>query len=845
MKSAADNKSGFWHRLLQHRGGSGLAGRFGWAATYATVALTTLLGLVSFLFSASILLDRMQQRLQHEVELVGQRAELSIDELLHQVQALAGSALVTNALLDSQGRDIYLRPFIAEQRKFADGSSLLLADFAGSPLVQSPEQPTVSLPALDPAQRRDLVDNNRTLATLTQTQGEQPGPPHLLLAVPVIYPGTGRAEGLMELTIPLIRFLDRDAASNTASFRLSLTQGKRTVLGRWPRHDAVQVYRPLRLDDPLRGLDLGLILAANRWEQLQPLGLLLLAYLTVGGLAVWWFARMARRGALLLAAPLTRLADKADVIARTGSLDIALEGSAETEEVTRLANALRRMMNSLKVSRDELEHRVEERTQELQASEERWTLALEGNNDGIWDWEPATGRLFLSARWKAMLGYRDDELSHDYSEWVSRVHPDDLDRVVEAANRHLNGESEFYQTEHRLRCKDGSFKWILARGRAVRDANGRPVRMVGSHTDISEQKRTEALARERALQLDTLFALSPDGFVTFDVDARVGFVNPAFQRLTGLAPAQVLGMREPELEALLRDRTDGLAQWAGLAGCQSPEQRTRLILCRPHKRVLELGCVGGDDIKVSRVLYLRDITHQAEVDRMKSDFLSMAAHELRTPMASIFGFTELLLHREFDENTRRDLLETIHRQVTLLVDIINELLDLARIEARKGADFEIVDVDLDKLVRATLESFTPEPERWPVHYSVAQNLDDWTVRGDAAKLRQALTNILGNARKYSPDGGPIDLALIARPEASPELLGISVQDRGIGMTPEQQQRVFERFYRADTSGTVPGSGLGMSIVKEIMELHGGSVEISSAPGQGTRAVLWLPRHLPA
>jgi signal transduction histidine kinase len=245
---------------------------------------------------------------------------------------------------------------------------------------------------------------------------------------------------------------------------------------------------------------------------------------------------------------------------------------------------------------------------------------------------------------------------------------------------------------------------------------------------------------------------------------------------------------------------------------------------------------GGHDNEV--VMYFRDITHELEVDRMKSEFLSMAAHELRTPMASIFGFTELLLKRQFDEVRRQDMLTTIHRQAQLLINLINELLDLARIEARRGRDFQRRLQPLAPLIERTLHGILVNGD----DRRVALQLPDAPILVDVddAKLGLAITNVVSNAYKYSSIDQGIELELVERVrEGAPEV-GIRVRDHGIGMTPEQLARVFERFFRADSSGNVPGTGLGMTIVKEIVELHGGQVEVESTFGEGTVVTLWLP-----
>lgn len=364
----------------------------------------------------------------------------------------------------------------------------------------------------------------------------------------------------------------------------------------------------------------------------------------------------------------------------------------------------------------------------------------------------------------------------------------------------------------------------------------------------------ERIIRDRTEQLNTIFSLSPDGLVSFDRDGLVKFANPAFLKMTGLLAGDVVGQTQGGLEGRLREMAETPEQWPGLEACflriagvagedrtsgaTERGQRQLLSLRAPRGSVLDLIGVSSDAATVSQLLYVRDVTHETEVDRMKSEFLSHAAHELRTPMASIYGFSELLMTQEFDEDTRKDLLATIHRQTAWLVDIINELLDLARIESRRGKDFRIEEVPLASLVREVVATMQVDQARWPLAIDCKEDLAP--VRADGAKLRQALTNVLGNAVKYSPRGGAIDIRCVRCERDGRTFGGIAVTDRGIGMSPEQLARVYERFYRADTSGNIPGTGLGMTIVKEIVGLLGGTVDIASQPGAGTRVTLWLP-----
>lgn len=490
----------------------------------------------------------------------------------------------------------------------------------------------------------------------------------------------------------------------------------------------------------------------------------------------------------------------------------------------------------------------------LAEAELRWSMAVRGANDGIWDWNLKIDKVFYSERWKAMLGYAPDEISDSPDEWKSRIHPDDYERILGLVHDHLQGNSAFYSGEHRLRCKDGTYKWVLTRGKALFDESAKPIRISGSHTDISEKKIADDIILDRTQQLDAIFALSPDGFVSFDQNHHFKYANPAFYQLTGFEAAKLAGISEEEFSHLLAMQCKDNARFIGISALRAKlaiaakhdakdKVRTRedvdgqiIELAGAGNRLLEVGLRTSRAPTVSEILYVRDVTYEVEVSRIKSEFLSTAAHELRTPMSSIFGYSELLLSRQFSEAQQRNIHEVIHKQAILVSEILNELLDLQRIESRRGKDFEFTKLDVSQLISETVSMFkAPEGRATP---AVLLSADGCFVKADRSKMMQVINNVLSNAYKYSPNGGDVVIEVGKNADAS--FVGIKIKDHGMGMKPEQLARVCERFYRADTSGAVPGTGLGMSIVKEIVELHNGYIDITSQYGTGTTVTLWLP-----
>ena len=346
---------------------------------------------------------------------------------------------------------------------------------------------------------------------------------------------------------------------------------------------------------------------------------------------------------------------------------------------------------------------------------------------------------------------------------------------------------------------------------------------------------------QRNAQLEAVFDLSPDGFIDVDAQGVVRFVNPAFQILTSLSAIGVVGqpisMLVEKLLTLASNVT--LSQLQDML--QATEQLHWLELNIPYKRtLLVLTKLNDQD---GCVVYLRDVTQEAELEEMRSAFMSTAAHELRTPISSVLGYAELLMRRlksevKPSEGMIVEMVSVIERQSKNMADLVNDLLDLSRLENQMAKGLDMHETSLSTYLRPVVTQFQmPGDSREVVMY-----LDDHLpeVQLHSESFKRLIVNLLGNAFKYSSKGSPVIVKTFTQEVVGQLYVGASIKDFGDGMSEEDLAHVFERFYRGSSHELISGTGLGLAIAKEIMRAHAGEIDIHSEVGQGTTVTLLFP-----
>jgi PAS domain S-box-containing protein len=365
--------------------------------------------------------------------------------------------------------------------------------------------------------------------------------------------------------------------------------------------------------------------------------------------------------------------------------------------------------------------------------------------------------------------------------------------------------------------------------------------IVANELAAVELSRAVQVQREGEAGMRALIEYMPEGVLLLDAAGGILVANPAAARIFRCQAQELVGQ---SAFALLGENREALETPDVLPNLQAVETqgRRRDGSLFPLEFTINRLLLCGEP-RITAIV--RDIStrreadeHNRATDERRRKHFTTATHELRTPMASVLGFSELLLKREFDPATSRELVEIIHRQATRLVSLINQLLDLARIEAGGTEALDIGPLAAPELIRQTLAGIEGLGDTARIQVELAPGLAP--LLGDADKLMQALTNILSNSIKYSAPGSAILIDAYPAVLDNGAALAIRVRDHGIGMSTEQLAQVFDAFYRADAGSNVPGSGLGMTIFKEIIDLHGGTVELQSAPGAGTTITLVLP-----
>ncbi|GGY22297.1 hybrid sensor histidine kinase/response regulator [Paludibacterium paludis] len=507
----------------------------------------------------------------------------------------------------------------------------------------------------------------------------------------------------------------------------------------------------------------------------------------------------------------------------------------------------------------------------LSDSEQRSRMAQEDAQAGIWDWEMDTATIHLSAPCSLLYGIEHTG-TMSLAAWRERVHPADIGRLDASLAEHLRSRTPF-EAEFRIE-RAGDIRWLAIKGRARFDADGRPRRFTGINQDVTERRR----AQEQLKKLSLVVEQSPEGIVVTDVEGRIDYANEAFIRATGFLSEEIIGrnarclqsgLTPQETYISLKEALERGQRWHGefinrrkdgevyhVFSTISPvweADGTISHFVAVQEDVTEKKRMGEEldryryhleEMVVERTNQLAQAHERAEAaNHAKSAFLANMSHEIRTPMNAILGLTHLL-KRDGATEAQKERLDKISSSAQHLLGIINDILDLSKIEAGR---FELIkeDFSVAGLFAQVGALVADAAQAKGLTIAVdAGGVPPWLL-GDVTRLRQALLNYAANAVKFTEEGGIALRARIVRRKGAALLIRFEVEDSGIGVTPEQRDRLFRAFEQADisTSRKYGGTGLGLAITRRLAELMGGEAGCEAATRRGS--VFWFTAWLSA
>jgi PAS domain S-box-containing protein len=520
-------------------------------------------------------------------------------------------------------------------------------------------------------------------------------------------------------------------------------------------------------------------------------------------------------------------------------------------------------------------------THQLRDSEFRWKYALEGAGDGVWDWEKGSEAIFYSKRWKQMLGYDDADIAGLVSEWQRLLHPDDWPKVDAILRAYLDSTDGHYEAEFRMRCKDGSWRWILTRGMAVtRDAAGKPLRMIGTHTDITRSREDadslrNANARLAAEQrrVQVILDHSHDAFIAVAHDGRITDWNAKAHAMFGWSAAEAVGQDLATLIVPEHARVAHNTVFQRFARSGEATLSRNVIevtgLHRSGRAIpLELAIAGFPGERGHAVsAFVRDVSERKRAQLLEADrsraleeartalhhaqklesvgkLTGGIAHDFNNVLHIIGGNVQLLqLLSGHDERVKKRLV-SVQDAVDRGAKLSSQLLAFARKQPLQplavNARRVLHNMD-DLLQRAIGEQIT---------ISVASEPGLWNSLADPGHLENVILNLAINARDAMPAGGALNIDLrnvTLRGDQAPgwidaipgDYVRLAVSDSGVGMPPEVMALAFEPFFTTKPVGQ--GTGLGLSMAYGFVKQSDGHIHIESEAGQGTTVVIHLPR----
>ncbi len=487
-------------------------------------------------------------------------------------------------------------------------------------------------------------------------------------------------------------------------------------------------------------------------------------------------------------------------------------------------------------------------TEGLAQLREQLHLAAEAAEIGTFSWELPNGRLTWSERLKQQF-FLPPDAPVDIETFYARVHPEDRPRVRHAVDRAIS-QGAHYDVEFRAVSPDGAFRWIHASGRAFPASASRPAHFEGIALDVTRQKHIEANLLESEARYRLVVESLPDYAVfLLDDDGVVTHWNAGAERLLGFTTDEIVG-RSADILFTPEDRAADIpakeratAKTTGRASDDRWHLKKGGIRFFVTGQMIALTDANGRRAGLAKIM--RDITdrHAATAERerlleseraaraeaertsrLKDEFLATLSHELRTPLNAILGWTQVLKEGPNTPDELADGLEIIERNTRVQAQLIEDLLDMSRIASGK-VRLAVQRIDFSSVVSAAIDSVQPAATSKQIRILIDVAPGRFEVMGDRTRLQQVAWNLLSNAIKFTPPHGQVVVSL----QRDDQHLVLRVRDNGAGIAPEFLPHLFERFRQADASTTRQhgGLGLGLSIVKQLVELHGGRVRAES------------------
>ncbi len=495
----------------------------------------------------------------------------------------------------------------------------------------------------------------------------------------------------------------------------------------------------------------------------------------------------------------------------------------------------------------------------VEVGEERYVRALSGSHLGFWDIDIEAHQVYFSARMMAMLGYGDRARVEDLEFWFTSIHPEDVDGVKRAMEFHLDRRTPEYSIEYRMRRANGEYVWVADHGEVSSGPDRKNPRLSGVTEDVSNIKRVQEVLESRTNELEDaknkieqeiqnvrkfqkVVDSSTEAVSITSPDGAIVYVNPAWTLLNGYTAEEALG-RNPRLLKSGQTKPEVYsAMWEKITSGLSfatEEITNKRKDGSIYQAELSIYPIREGSQNLFFVSLCQDITLRKEVDRAKTEFVSLASHQLRTPLSAIRWYSEMLLSKYVGElnEKQKQYVKEIYAGNLRMVDLVNALLNVSRIDLGTFA-VEPEPVSLTEICDSVLMELTPQINEKGQTVERIFSAAPETYLADSKLIRIVFQNFLSNSVKYTQPGGHIAVEIAARENQ----LYIRVSDNGYGIPKSQHGKMFEKLFRADNvrQKDTEGTGLGMYIVKAVVESSNGRIWFESEENQGTTFHVVMP-----